>query len=63
VLEGSDFVEAIIQFAKSRGVTQIFIGHTMRKSWLNPLRANPVERIIDSAEGIDVRVFPQGTIG
>jgi len=60
VLEGSDFVEALVQFARSRGVTQIFIGHTMRNGWLNPLRANPVERLIDSAEGIDVRVFPQG---
>ena len=59
VLEGSDFVEAIIQFARSRGVSQIFIGHTMR-SWWNTLRASPVERLMDSAEGIDVRVFPQG---
>jgi two-component system sensor histidine kinase KdpD len=63
VLEGADFVDAIIRFARSRGVTQIFIGHTMRKSWLNPLRASPVERIIDLAEGIDVRVFPQGASG
>jgi len=59
VLEGSDSVEAIIRFAREKGITQIFIGHSMRSGWWNKLRGNPVERLIESAEGIDVRVFPQ----
>jgi hypothetical protein len=33
----------------------------MRKGWWHKLRGNPVERLIDLAEGIDVRVFPQRT--
>ena len=59
MLEGPDSVESLIRFARERGVTQIFIGHTRRQGWWNQLRGNPVERLIDSAEGIDVRVFPQ----
>jgi two-component system, OmpR family, sensor histidine kinase KdpD len=59
MLEGRDSVEGLIQFAKERGVTQIFIGHSKRRGWWDQLRGNPVERLIDSAEGIDVRVFPQ----
>jgi K+-sensing histidine kinase KdpD len=59
MLEGPDSVERLIRFAKDRGVTQIFIGHSKRRGWWNQLRGNPVERLIDAAEGIDVRVFPQ----
>jgi two-component system sensor histidine kinase KdpD len=60
VLEGNrDPVRALITFAREIGITQIFMGHSMRKGWWNKLRGNPVERVIDLAEGIDVRVFPQ----
>jgi two-component system sensor histidine kinase KdpD len=59
VLDGRDPVRALIQFARSNGITQIFIGHSQREGWWNRLRGNPVERLIELAEGIDVRVFPQ----
>ena len=59
VLEGSDPVRALMNFARENGITQIFIGHSMRRGWWHRLRGNPVERLIDLAEGIDVRVFPQ----
>jgi len=62
VLEGHrDPARTLIKFARETGITQIFIGHSMRKGWLNSLRGNPVERVIALAEGIDVRVFPQRT--
>src|SRR5881409_477832 len=62
VLEGDrDPVRALITFAREMGITQIFIGHSMRKGFWQRLRGNPVERLIDLAEGIDVRVFPQRT--
>ncbi len=54
-----DPARALITFAREMGITQIFIGHSMRKGWWHRLRGNPVERLIDLAEGIDVRVFPQ----
>ncbi len=59
VLEGHDAVRALMDFARQNGITQIFIGHSMRRGWWHWLRGNPVERLIDLAEGIDVRVFPQ----
>jgi two-component system, OmpR family, sensor histidine kinase KdpD len=59
VLDGPDPVRALIEFARKQGITQIFIGHSQRRGWWHRLRGNPVERLIDLAEGIDVRVFPQ----
>lgn len=59
VLGGRDPVKALIDFARERGVTQIFIGHSQRRGWWQRLRGNPVDRLIDLAEGMDVRVFPQ----
>jgi two-component system sensor histidine kinase KdpD len=62
VLEGQrDPARALVTFAREVGITQIFIGHSMRKGWWHQLLGNPVERLIDLAEGIDVRVFPQRT--
>jgi two-component system sensor histidine kinase KdpD len=62
VLEGDrDPARTLVTFARETGITQIFIGHSMRKGWLHRLRGNPVERVIALAEGIDVRVFPQRT--
>jgi two-component system sensor histidine kinase KdpD len=60
VLEGHDYVGTLIRFAREHGVTQIFIGHSMREGFWYKLRGNPVERLIEMANGIDVRVFPQG---
>ena len=62
VLEGQrDPARTLVTFAREVGITQIFIGHSMRKDWWHQLLGNPVERLIDLAEGIDVRVFPQRT--
>jgi two-component system sensor histidine kinase KdpD len=62
VLDGHDPVHALIELARREGVTQIFIGHSHRQGWWQRLRGNPVDRLIDLAEGIDVRVFPQRAI-
>lgn len=57
VLEGADPMSEIIKFAREQRVTQIYIGHTQRSSW-RFWAANPVDRLIEAAEGIDVRIFP-----
>jgi len=50
--------DAILKFARQKGITQIFIGRNMREGkWPRP-RRNSVERLILSAEGIDVIVYP-----
>ncbi len=58
VLEASDPVDAIVQYARSHGVTQIFVGHSMKNDWRTRLWGTPVSRLIRAAEGMDVRVFP-----
>ncbi len=62
ILHGEDPIAAILRFAEKEGVTQIFVGHSQRTGWLQNLRANPVERLILEADGIDVRIFPNTTV-
>jgi two-component system sensor histidine kinase KdpD len=59
LLKGADPIDAIIKFARQQRVTQIYIGHTQQSSW-RFWAANPVDRLIGAAEGIDVRIFPHG---
>jgi two-component system sensor histidine kinase KdpD len=58
-LEGSDPVATILEYARSHGITQIFVGHNLRRGWRTRLGGTPLDRLIRDAEGIDVRVFPQ----
>jgi two-component system sensor histidine kinase KdpD len=58
-LQGLDFVDAILGFAHEQRITQLFLGHTGSpgRSWL---ARSPIDRLIDGAEGFDVRLFPHG---
>jgi two-component system sensor histidine kinase KdpD len=58
ILNGLDAADAILKFAREKGITQIFIGHSMRQGAWRRLWSNLIERIIRSAEGIDVVVYP-----
>lgn len=59
ILEGEDPVNAILDFARSSGVTQLFIGHSQQSGIGSRLLGNPVDRLIQKSRGMDVRVFPQ----
>jgi two-component system, OmpR family, sensor histidine kinase KdpD len=59
ILEGDDPAETILRFARQRGITQIFVGHTQRSGFKTHLFGSPIDRLIDLATGMDVRVFPQ----
>jgi two-component system sensor histidine kinase KdpD len=59
ILEGENPVAAILDFAKSRGITQLFIGHSQRSGLRARVLGNPVDRLIELSTGMDVRVFPQ----
>jgi len=59
ILEGDDPVSAILDFAESKGITQLFIGHSQRAGVGTRLRGNPVDRLIQRSRGMDVRIFPQ----
>jgi len=58
-LEGKDPVATILGYARENGITQIFVGHNLRRTWRNRLGGTALDRLIRDAEGIDVRVFPQ----
>jgi two-component system sensor histidine kinase KdpD len=58
-LEGNDPIHAILGYARNHGITQIFVGHNLRRTWRSRLGGTPLDRLIRDAEGIDVRVFPQ----
>src|ERR1022692_3657054 len=58
ILSGLDALEAILRFAHQKGITQIFVGHSMREGGWRRLWSNSIERLIRSAEGIDVVVYP-----
>ncbi len=56
-LQGRDPIGSIIEFARAQRVTQIFVGHSRQSSW-RFWAANPLDRLIEAADGIDVRIFP-----
>jgi two-component system sensor histidine kinase KdpD len=58
ILEGDDAVRAILDFVEARGITQIFIGHSLRRHWRDGLFGGPVDRLIRGTRGVDVRIFP-----
>jgi len=58
-VEGKDPIKTILEYARAHNITQIFVGHHLRRSWRSRLGGTPLDRLIRDAEGIDVRVFPQ----
>jgi two-component system sensor histidine kinase KdpD len=59
ILESDNPISAILEFARQKRITQIFVGHRAKQTWRDKLFGDPILRLIRSAEGIDVRVFPQ----
>jgi two-component system sensor histidine kinase KdpD len=58
VLDGKEPVATILEYARAHGITQLFVGHNLRRDWRARLRGSPLDRLIEGAEGMDVRVFP-----
>lgn len=58
-LDAEDHVDAVMRFAKARGITQIFVGRGRRESFWERIRGSVVDRLIQAAAGIDIRVFPE----
>jgi two-component system sensor histidine kinase KdpD len=58
ILRGEDFVRAVLDYAQEQGITQIFVGHSLRSGFWQRLVSNPVERLIAESAGVDIRVFP-----
>jgi two-component system sensor histidine kinase KdpD len=58
VLSGLNATDAILKFASQKGITQIFIGHSTREGRWRRLWSDSIKRLISSAEGIDVVIYP-----
>ncbi len=58
ILEGEDPAEAILEFARSRGITQLYVGHSQRTGFAR-MKSSPLDKLIWQGHGMDVRVFPQ----
>jgi K+-sensing histidine kinase KdpD len=59
-LQGQDAIGTILEYARTHGITQIYVGHHIRpRGWRDWLGGTPLDRLISEAEGMDVRVFPQ----
>jgi two-component system, OmpR family, sensor histidine kinase KdpD len=57
ILNGKNPIDTLLHFAKLRGITQLFVGHSQRrKPW--PW-SDPVGKLIRKSRGIDLRIFPQ----
>jgi two-component system sensor histidine kinase KdpD len=58
VLHDLSATDAILKFARQKGITQIFIGRNMHEGKWPRLWRNSIERLILAAEGIDVVIYP-----
>jgi K+-sensing histidine kinase KdpD len=58
ILEGDNPADVLLEFARSRGVTQLFVGHSQR-SGLARLKGSPLDKLLSEGHGMDVCVFPQ----
>jgi two-component system sensor histidine kinase KdpD len=58
ILEAPDSAIAILDFARAHGVTQLFVGHSLTSRWREMLFGNPLDRLIQAADAMDVRIFP-----
>lgn len=58
LLDAVDPAEAILNFARAHSITQIMVGHSRRQGWTSRFVSTPVDRLIENAGNIDVRIFP-----
>jgi two-component system sensor histidine kinase KdpD len=59
VLESDDPVAAILDYARQKKITQIFVGHSRRGDWLSRFWSGPLDQLLRAADQMDVRIFPQ----
>ncbi|HEY5040212.1 MAG TPA: sensor histidine kinase KdpD [bacterium] len=55
-LSGEDFTEEVMDYARSRNITKIFMGKPPRYSWKNFFKPSPVDRLLRESGDIDIYV-------
>jgi two-component system sensor histidine kinase KdpD len=61
ILHGKSPVDAILEFARGRGITQVFVGHSRSSPVWSRLFGNSLDRLVRDSRGMDVRIFPNET--
>lgn len=56
--QGDNHIDRLLEFARQRGITQIYIGRKSREGWRERAFGTDLDHLIRAAEGIDVRIFP-----
>jgi two-component system sensor histidine kinase KdpD len=59
VLEGHDIPVAITEFARSRGVTQIFMGRSLAPAWWKPFSETVVQRLVRLARDMQITIVAE----
>jgi two-component system sensor histidine kinase KdpD len=59
ILEGSDIPLAVTEFARSRGVTQIFMGRSVRPAWWKPFSETVVQRLVRLARDMQITIVAE----
>ncbi len=59
VLEGHDIPLAITEFARARGVTQIFMGRSVPPAWWNPFSETVVQRVVRHARDMQITIVAE----
>lgn len=58
ILHGRNPIDTILEFARSRGITQVFIGHSRTSRFWSRLFGSNLDRLVQGSRGMDVRIFP-----
>jgi len=59
VLEGEDIPVVLTEFARSRGVTQIFMGRSGPPPWWNPFTETIVQRVVRHARDMQITIVAE----
>jgi two-component system sensor histidine kinase KdpD len=62
-LRAPDPVAAVVDFARSHGVTHVVVGRSGRRPWTRVFSRSFVNRLLDDASDLDVHVVATGTGG
>ncbi len=57
ILDSDHPAETLLEYARQRGITQIFIGHSQQTG--RRLKSGPINKLIRGSRNLDVRIFPQ----
>jgi two-component system sensor histidine kinase KdpD len=58
IVDRTDPADAILEYARSHRITQLFVGQEIRNTWRSHFGRTPIERVIDRAKAFEIRIFP-----